>query len=58
MYNYEGGKECQVGSEHLEKLPLDQLDHVVSNRCIRIPEDRAIVKNEAKNKTIEGFKRS
>ena len=53
-----GAKNVMSESDNAEEFPLDPLDHVAGNRCIRIPEDRAIFKNGANKRTIKGFERS
>ena len=42
-----GARNVKTESNHAEEFPLDPLDHVAGNRCIGIPEDRAILKNGA-----------
>jgi hypothetical protein len=53
-----GARNVKSESDHAQEFPLDPLDHVAGNRCIGIPEDRAILKNGANKRTIEGFERS
>lgn len=58
VYNHERGRNVESKSNHVEEHPLDQLNHVASNRCIRILEDQAVLKNKANKCRIEGFERS
>lgn len=30
--------------DHPKEFPLDPINHVVSNRCVRIPDDRTVLK--------------